>query len=154
MYGPTIDYDLITDYTYRLFQQGRFVKVPTIFGDDTNGGTIFTPKNTSTLAASDIFLKDQFPYLSLDQLRTINTLYPLEGTPQFDGTGRYWRQVSNAYGDMRYTCPGLYCSTAVTRYGMPDSWNYLYNVSDPVETASGLGVPHTIEVNSICMFSP
>jgi carboxylesterase type B len=32
MYGPTIDGDFITDYTYRLFAEGRFVKVPTIFG--------------------------------------------------------------------------------------------------------------------------
>lgn len=150
MYGPVIDYDLIPDYTYRLFQQGRFVHVPTIFGDDTNGGTVFTPRNTSTLAASNVFLKDQFPYLTLAQLREINARYPVEGRPQFNGTGRYWRQISDVYGDIRYTCPGLYCSSAFTKYGMPDVWNYLYNVSDPIEQASGLGVPHTIEVHSIC----
>lgn len=32
MYGPTIDGDLIQDYTYKLFAEGKFIKVPTIFG--------------------------------------------------------------------------------------------------------------------------
>lgn len=32
MYGPTIDGDLIQDYTYKLFAGGKFIKIPTIFG--------------------------------------------------------------------------------------------------------------------------
>jgi carboxylesterase type B len=32
MYGPTIDGDLIQDYTYKLFSKGKFIRVPTIFG--------------------------------------------------------------------------------------------------------------------------
>ena len=38
MYGPTLDNDLIVDFTYNMFRQGRFQKMPTIMGDDTNGG--------------------------------------------------------------------------------------------------------------------
>ncbi|KAL1629157.1 hypothetical protein SLS56_005600 [Neofusicoccum ribis] len=148
MYSTTIDYDLVPDYTYKLFAEGNFINVPTIFGDDTNGGTVFTPKNTSTIGDSDTFLKDQFPALSLDQLKRINELYPVEGTPSFPGTGRYWRQVSNAYGDMRYTCPGFYLNSQYAHAGAP-TWNYLWNVLDPEQAAQGLGVPHTIEVNAI-----
>lgn len=48
MYGPTIDGDLVPDYTYRLFHQGKFIRVPVIFGDDTNEGTVFVPKDVST----------------------------------------------------------------------------------------------------------
>jgi len=163
MYGPTIDGDLIQDYTYKLFAEGKFIKVPTIFGkplsftsnpiiltttgDDTNGGTIFTPKNTSNISQSDVFLKDQFPALTLTQLTKINSLYP-KTNDTFPNSGPYWRQVSNAYQEIRYTCPGLNCSAVYTN-ASARSWNYRYNVEDPTQIAEGLGVPHTIEVNAI-----
>lgn len=99
MYSPVLDYDFVTDYTYRAYAQGKFVKLPAIYGDDTNGGTVFAPKNTSTIGESDTFLKDQFPALTLQQLATINDLYPI--AEQFNGSGAYWRQVSNAYGETR-----------------------------------------------------
>lgn len=38
MYSPVIDAELVPDYTYRLFAQGKFVKLPAIYGDDTNEG--------------------------------------------------------------------------------------------------------------------
>ncbi|OJD31316.1 triacylglycerol lipase [Diplodia corticola] len=148
MYSTTIDYDLVPDYTYRLFAQGKFIHMPTLWGDVTNEGTTFTPQNTSTIGDSDTFLKDQFPALSLGQLGHINDLYPVDGTPTFPGAGPYWRQVSNAYGDMRYTCPGFYVASQYTRVGCP-SWNYLWNVQDPTQVAQGLGVPHTVELNAI-----
>lgn len=151
MYSPTIDHDLIPDYTYALFAAGRFLHVPTIFGDVTNEGTTFTPRNTSTLAASDTFLKDQFPALSLTHLARINALYPQPGTPTFPASGPFWRQLSNAYGDLRYTCPGLFLSAQYARVpgGGARTWSYLWNVLDPAQAAEGLGVPHTIEINAI-----
>jgi carboxylesterase type B len=131
-----------------LFQQGKFIHVPTIFGDDTNGGTIFTPRNTSNISGSDIFLRDQFPTLTLAQLAQINAFYP-KTNDSFPKSGPYWRQVSNAYGEIRYMCPGLYCSNIYTNVSSYKSWNYRYNVEDPETMAAGYGVPHTIEVNAI-----
>jgi carboxylesterase type B len=32
MWSPVVDGDFIVDYTYNLFSQGKFVKVPSIFG--------------------------------------------------------------------------------------------------------------------------
>ena len=148
MWNPVVDGDLIPDYTYNLFEQGKFVKVPAIIGDDTNGGTQFTPRNTSTLAEGNVFLKSQFPFLSLEQLGKINDLYPNKNDT-CPSPGCSWRQVSDVYGQMRYMCPGIYISSALTRYGCPDSWNYRYNVEDPEQIASGLGVPHTIEIHAI-----
>ena len=107
MWDPVIDNDLVQDYTYRAFNSGAFIRVPAIFGDDTNGGTIFTPKNTSNISGSDIFLQDQLPYLTLQDLATINSLYP-KTNETYPNSGPYWRQVSNAYGEMRYRCPGLF----------------------------------------------
>lgn len=42
-YGPVLDHDFIEDYTYAAYVAGRFVKVPTIGGDDWNEGTILCP---------------------------------------------------------------------------------------------------------------
>ncbi|TRX96024.1 hypothetical protein FHL15_003166 [Xylaria flabelliformis] len=148
-WDPVLDGDLIQNLTYDAFADGNFVKIPLIVGDDTNEGTIFTPRTTSTIGASDSFLKSQFPYLTLEQLGRINTLYPNPDNASCPNSGCYWRQVSNAYGDMRYTCPGLFISSAMTEYGMPRSYSYRYNVEDPDQVAQGLGVPHTVEVNAI-----
>jgi len=149
MYGPTLDHDLIPDITYNLFAQGKFQRVPTIFGDDVNGGTVFTPRATSNLSQSDQFLKNQFPYLTLVQLKQINDLYPVAEQPQINGTGAYFRQAAKAYGDMRYMCPGIYLSAQYQAYGVPAAWNYLYNVTDAAQVAAGNGVPHTVEVHAI-----
>lgn len=147
MYGPTLDYDFISDYTYRAYAQGKFVKVPAIYGDDTNEGTIFTPRNTSTIGESDSFLQAQFPMLTLPQLAKINALYPI--AEQFNNSGAYWRQVSNAYGEMRYICPGIYVSSIYEQYNVSGIWNYRWNVIDPVSAAEGYGVTHTVEVAAI-----
>lgn len=147
MWNPVVDNDFVQSLTYTAFATGAFVKVPVIFGDDNNGGTIFTPQNTSNYAESDWFLQTQFPYLTLSQLATINSLYPEVG-PTYPKAGTFWRQISNAYGEMRYLCPGLFCSSAYSNASLP-SWNYRYNVEDPTQVAEGYGVPHTVELNAI-----
>ncbi|OJJ46293.1 hypothetical protein ASPZODRAFT_152475 [Penicilliopsis zonata CBS 506.65] len=149
MYGPVVDGDLIPDVTYRLFEQGRFVHVPVIFGDDTNEGTIFVPTNTSSVGQANTFIQTQFPSITLDQLRQINAWYlqPNE-TEAFPDAGIYWRPTSNAYGDIRYLCPGIFLSATYAAAGLP-SWNYHYAVVDPTQGEEGYGTPHTVEVNAI-----
>lgn len=151
MYGPTLDGDLIPDYTYHLFEQGKFIRVPSIFGDVTNEGTIFVYNTTNTIGDSDSFIQAQFPYITLEQLATINSMYPVtnDSFPATPTAGKYWRQGSNAYGEIRYICPGIYISGALVQAGVTESWNYHYNVEDPEQVAEGLGVPHTVEINAI-----
>lgn len=96
----------------------------------------------------DTFLKDQFPALTLDQLSTINRLYP-KTTEQWPDSGPYWRALSNAYGETRYMCPGLFISSTYFSYNVSGNYNYHWNVIDPVLYAEGYGVTHTIEVNAI-----
>ncbi|KAI1459741.1 alpha/beta-hydrolase [Annulohypoxylon moriforme] len=148
MWNPVIDNDFITDYTYSAFAKGNFVKIPVIYGDDTNGGTVFTPQDTSTLAASNQFIQQQFPNITQQQLEKIDEMYP-NPNDTCPNTGCYWRQVSNVYGDMRYMCPTLYISSAMTKYGVSSAYSYRYNVEDPMQVAEGLGVPHTVELSAI-----
>lgn len=173
MFNPTLDGDIITDLTYTAFEQGKFIDVPVIIGDDTNGGTIFTPKNTSSVQESNEFLTEQFPYLTSDDLAAIDSLYPNANQSACPASGCWWRQVSDAYGETRYMCPGLYISSAYANISIstpPSSWPrrsvggggsirarkpaaksyaYRYNVEDPAQLAQGLGVPHTVELNAI-----
>ncbi|KIY03260.1 uncharacterized protein Z520_01727 [Fonsecaea multimorphosa CBS 102226] len=148
MWNPVLDNALIQNYTYAAFDNGNFLRVPVLFGDDTNGGTIFTPRGTSSQAQSNTFLHNQFPQLTIDQLQRLDQLYPNNG-PQFPNSGSWWRQVSNVYGDMRYMCPNLFISSAYARYGVPQNWNYWYNVADAAQIRQGLGVPHTVELAAI-----
>ncbi|KAI1305081.1 vacuolar triacylglycerol lipase [Xylaria venustula] len=148
-WNPVLDGDFVRNLTYDAFADGNFVKVPMIVGDDTNEGTIFTPQTAATIGDSNKFLKSQFPYLTLEQLGNLNSLYPNPNNASCPSSGCYWRQVSDVYGDMRYTCPGLFISSAVTNFGMPKSYSYRWNVEDPTQIAEGLGVPHTVEVNAI-----
>jgi len=112
MFQPTIDGDIVTDLTYNAFQKGNFIQVPMLIGDDTNGGTIFTPRATSSQAQSNAFMTNQFPYLTSSQLNTLSQLYPNPNQSACPASGCWWRQVSNVYGEMRYMCPGLYISSA------------------------------------------
>ena len=148
-YGPTIDGDLVPDYTYALFERGQFIKVPTIFGDDTNEGTIFVPQNTSSVEDADTFIADQFPNIQQSEIEKINDMYLSQNqTVAFPSSGPYWRSASNAYGEMRYNCPGIYLSSVYSD-SQVSNWNYHYAVEDPTLMASGDGVPHTIETNAI-----
>ncbi|RAL07457.1 putative triacylglycerol lipase [Aspergillus homomorphus CBS 101889] len=148
-YAPSIDGDLVPDYTYRQFSQGHFIKVPVIFGDVTNEGTTFVPKSISSVGEADTFIQSQFPAIRLDQLAKINHLYlAKDQTISFPNAGLYWRPTSNAYGELRYNCPGIAMSTAFSQAGMK-SWNYHYAVQDPDYEASGEGVYHVVELNAI-----
>lgn len=68
------------------------------------------------------FLKNNFPALSAYQLSQIDSLYPK--AEQFPEHGAYWRTAANAYGEMRYICPGIAISTAYDDAGVQKSWNY------------------------------
>ena len=147
MYHPVIDENFVLDTPYSAFDDGAFLGVPAVFGDDTNGGTIFTPKGTDTLEQSDAYLIDQYPALESSDLDHIHDLYP-RTTDSFPDAGSYWRQLSNVYGDMRYMCPSLFLSDALHFYNS-SSWTYRYNVQIPNMMSQGYGVPHVAEQHAL-----
>ncbi|MCJ1397620.1 hypothetical protein MMC11_000816 [Xylographa trunciseda] len=143
-YNPVLDNDFVTDYPIRSFTSGKFLKVPTIFGDDTNEGTIFADQSITTAADSEAFLVDQFPSLNATQLAHYNTMYTLNDA----APAPYWHHVSAAYGETRYICPGIVLSTVMAAHNVP-TWNYRYDVLDPVAVAVGLNVQHGAEMPAI-----
>lgn len=147
MWSPVIDGTFITDYTYNLFAQGNFIKVPSIFGDSTDEGTIFTPDKLDSTKDMHVFLADNFVKLTDTQLAKIDTYYPK--AQQYPNKGSYWKASANAYGEIRYTCPGIYLNSAVHKAGIVSSWNYRWDVTTAATVASGLGATHAAATASI-----
>ncbi|KAL8688892.1 MAG: hypothetical protein Q9218_005309 [Villophora microphyllina] len=148
-YNPTLDHDFIPDYTLNLFSSGRFLKLPAIYGDVTNEGTIFVPRSTDTIDDSNTFLQAQFPLLNNTQQEWIQKSYP-PTDQQFSGkSGKYWRSTADAYGEMRYICPGMFLNNVYAAHGIKGNWNYHYAVLDPGANKSGMGTPHVEELNAI-----
>jgi carboxylesterase type B len=148
MWGPVIDDDILQNHTYRAFYEGKFVRVPAIFGDDTNGGSGFAPKGIDSVRQFNSFLNAQFPALTREHLDEIDVLYA-PTSKQFPDTGRFWRQTGTAYGEIRYMCPNMFCSSAMARYKGATGWNYRYNVKVPYLMKIGYGVPHIAEQNAL-----
>jgi carboxylesterase type B len=149
MYSNVIDGNFTTDYTYNAINQGKFIKVPTIFGGVTNEGSIFTPSNINSTDDLHNFLKNNWVKLNSSSMAQVDQYYPK--AEQFPGKGSYWRAASNAYGEMRYNCPGI---TLNQRYAALNndsfkSWHYHWDVLTPGNAASGVGVVHTAESGSI-----
>ncbi|KAH8590477.1 Alpha/Beta hydrolase protein [Bisporella sp. PMI_857] len=146
MYSNVVDGDFTMDYTYKAFQDGKFIKVPTIFGSDTNEGTIFTPSGINSAAEMNTFLKANYIKLTPEHLAKIDGYYPK--AEQFPNKGSFWRTTANAYGEMRYNCPGLFLSQVVAATSN-SSWHYHWDVLKPENAGSGIGVPHCADVDSI-----
>jgi carboxylesterase type B len=142
MWSNVIDGDFTQDYTYTLFSLGKFVKVPSIFGDDTNEGTVFTPKSISNYTQMNNYLSNNFVKLTASQLAQIDHLYPK--AEQYPDSGPYWRTAANAYGEMRYNCPGIFVSSSIHQAGVP-SYNYHWDFLTVGNQRNGMGVQHTAE---------
>ncbi|TVY83864.1 Lipase [Lachnellula suecica] len=140
---PTIDGDFIQDYPYRLIEQGKFVKVPIIFGDDTDEGTAFAV-NASSPADTASFFQDNYPHLTTNDTDLINAQYPLMAP--LPKHAAYFPSAAAAYGETTFTCVGNYISQTFATINDPYKvWSYRYNVLQPSNVAAGLGVPHVSE---------
>ncbi|KXJ86433.1 Alpha/Beta hydrolase protein [Microdochium bolleyi] len=157
MWSPMIDGDFIKDLTYTRFREGRYVHVPTIFGDDTNEGTGFAPQTAASQSDSHAFFRAQFPAVTDAQLTVLDELYPNANQSTCPNAGCWWRQAADLYGETRYNCPGLFLAETLSSPSTPSPartkqqplYLYQYDVLDPAQEAAGLGVPHTVETFAI-----
>ena len=146
-YTPCIDGDLLEDYPNRLYQRGKFVRVPVMMGDDTDEGTGFSP-NASTSAEVSTFLHNNYPGLTRQDLAIVNRLYPkVAPLPKH---AAFFPSAAAAYGEVTFVCPGLLISDEMSsRYSAQKVFNYRYNVLDQQNVENGFGVPHVFEKAAI-----
>ncbi|KFY01592.1 hypothetical protein O988_02662 [Pseudogymnoascus sp. VKM F-3808] len=151
MYSNVIDGPggFTEDYTYNMYADSKFVKVPVIFGSVSNEGTLFVPPRTNTVTEMKDFLKNNFAKLTTDQLSHIVSLYPQDKT-KYPGRGPWWRTTADAYGELRYICPGQFMSQMFENHTDGTSnWNYHWDVAAPVNIESGMGSMHAASMYSI-----
>jgi carboxylesterase type B len=136
-WNPTLDYDFIKDLTYNELRAGHFVKVPTIFGDATNEGIIFTPSNIVTMERAQQFIEDQFPGSNWQRLsKAWNVTDEESSDPQ-------WRQIaSDMYGHIRYNCPTLNLSSSYSTNNTYPTWTYRWNVGAASHVAELMPIWH------------
>jgi carboxylesterase type B len=122
-WNPTLDYDLIADYTLNELNAGHFINVPTIFGSAQHDGINFTPKNIKSLPSAQEFLIDQFPNLDWRPIREAwNVPKDASGDAQ-------WRAVtSDVYGNIRYNCPSLNITSTYALNKSTPTWLYRWDV--------------------------
>jgi carboxylesterase type B len=121
-WNPTLDHDFIQDFTYNELSAGHFVKIPTIFGDTTNEGIIFTPNDIKSMPSAARFVADQFPGIKWSDIAKA------WDAPNAQSDAR-WRQVaSDVYGHIRYNCPTLNISSEYAKQSNAPVWAYRWNV--------------------------
>ncbi|KAI4278005.1 MAG: hypothetical protein LQ337_001334 [Flavoplaca oasis] len=126
-YSPTLVYDFMPDYTLDLLSSGCFLKLPAIYGDTTNGGTISVPPSTDTTEMSNDWLQAQFPALNTTQKTWFQRTYPPPIKQPDSSMMRrvnYWSFTADAYGEINYICPGLFLNNVYTRHSVKSHWNY------------------------------
>lgn len=145
-YNPTLDDDFVQNYTLALFEAGKFVRVPAIYGDTTDEGTVFVQRNITSVQDQKAFIHSNYPTISTTQLDELVKIYPPRNKT-FANTGKYWSATSEAYGELRYVCPGIHLSTLYSQYRVPGNFNYRYNAFP--DLVNGNGVGHVAELGAI-----
>lgn len=144
---PVIDGTFSTDYLYNLYRSGSFLKVPVIFGDDTNEGTFFAYNATNATEVADN-IKNYYPQLNREEVDTILEYYPGGSPTPYHAA--YFAAAAAAYGDATFTCPGNFIMAKYSLFSDPSTvWNYRVNIEDELFLSWGFGVPHTFETPAI-----
>jgi acetylcholinesterase len=144
---PVKDGDLIRDDKWKMFDQGRFIKVPLLIANDNNEGSSFAV-NAATSADVTTFFKNNYPKLNDTQLQEVIARYPLMAPlPKHSA---WFPSASAAYGDATFICPGESLSRSMARHFSPQQvWAYRCTIVSASNVAAGLGTSHTFEMAAI-----
>jgi carboxylesterase type B len=98
MWMPVVDGDVVRSGLWDAFNQGNFVRVPTIIGATTNEGVGFTPA-VSSQSEVDNFWQAEYPRMNSTHMSSITALYS-DLTTGCDNAGCFTKQLQSSYGDM------------------------------------------------------
>ncbi|KAJ7202153.1 Alpha/Beta hydrolase protein [Mycena pura] len=147
-FGPMADGSFIRERPIEAFQNGHFVRVPVLFGSNSDEGANWSASldnraaNTSTPDATETtvynFLAGQYATLTEQSFMTaITQFYPLS-----DFGGSFSLQGQQMYGEMRYICSALMISGTM-QDASPDLPAYQYHWDNPT-----LGSTHGDELDA------
>ncbi|KAJ7490788.1 Alpha/Beta hydrolase protein [Mycena latifolia] len=143
-FGPIADGSYIQELPVDALRNGNFVRVPVLFGSNTNEGANWSAKlpnasaNTSSAKATEMtvynFLAGQYTTLTNQSFQAaVAQYYPLS-----DYGGSFGLQGQQMYGEMRYICTALLVTGAAYDAGVNA---YQYHWDNPT-----LGSTHKDEL--------
>lgn len=145
-FNPNIDGELYTDSLVNLFEQGKYVKVPTIMGTCADEGTKWNaPETLNTPADALQWIVEKDPSLSNSSINIVRDVYIKPSQPTFPGKGQYWQHAAVAVSEIGATCMTRSIQNSLARDGVP-TYNYNYDVLDPSDEEVGYGAWHTVNV--------
>lgn len=162
---PCVDGDFLEGVPSVLYEQNKFLSVPSLFGTCTNGqpspnqcfdcpvndppeGTVFTPPKTPSINSFVSFITDQYPNLTTSQADNLLDYYPMEAS--IPGHGAWFPSAARAYGEATFICPTNNILDALSDSSSKDSiYSYRYNVYDKESVARGVGVSHVAEAPAV-----
>ncbi|KAF5310382.1 hypothetical protein D9611_012081 [Ephemerocybe angulata] len=157
-WAPTLDFgrgSVYPDYASRLYEEGRFARLPFIAGTNRDEGTLFSIREPLTQdAIKDIIVTGYSPAATTEQElnRTVDKLLelypedPAVGSPYGTGEELFglpasYKRVASLYGDLTFNAPRRQWSQAAAKAGVK---SYAYHFTHP-QAIPALGVPHGSE---------
>lgn len=176
-WGPTVDPTgrwLVAPH-YEMFEQGRFQKLPAIYGHTSNEGTPSYLSNNSATTDADLTnnVKNAVgPSFTDEQAAAILKAYPpslnnisffgrdvsesgskdVAARRKSGGTGVQWQRDAAIQGELKLTCPTMWKSDMHAASRNKANWHYRYNVLDLSMGGlrdQGIFSPHTSELYAI-----
>ncbi|KAH8883462.1 alpha/beta-hydrolase [Thozetella sp. PMI_491] len=148
-WSPCVDRELIPELPYHAYEKGNFVKIPVLFGDDTNEGSYFAP-NASTTEEFGTFMQVNYPSLTDEDTARIVAHYPLQ--EPVSQHAAWFPSISAAFGEAGLTCVGVNILKAFQKHwpnAADHTWSYRTNIYNVQNDVAGLGVPHLYELPGV-----
>lgn len=103
---PCIDWDLLEDLPYRMFEDGRYIDVPLLAGTTTDEGSVFAPNAASEDDVANFFANN-YPNLTPRETDLILRQYPKLAAPARPRHAEWYPAASQAYGEATFICPNV-----------------------------------------------
>ncbi|CAG8970920.1 hypothetical protein HYALB_00000899 [Hymenoscyphus albidus] len=167
-WGPTVDGKLFTAPQYQLMEQGKFMKIPIIYGWTSNEGTPDFISNQSATTDEDLIrkFKNNVPIATDADLQKLLQLYPdslnqkdffgrdvsVKNATLRKGSGIKWQQDATITTELKLACVAGFFSDMHSLHGNTESYHYRYNVLDSTPGGladQGLFTPHVNEIYAV-----
>lgn len=168
-WGPTVEGKFIAAPHYQMFEQGRFQKIPVIYGYASDEGTpdFISNQTVNTTAELSAEIRNAVgKSLTETELTNVLNMYPesLNNVSIFgrnvgprnaslrQGTGATWQRDAAIKTELKLHCVAAFFSDMFATVGQTANYAYRYDVLDETPGGNadkGLFSPHTSELYAV-----